>query len=228
MKLKHREIIGILLVILGILILLSLVSYNSVEEPTISKNVVIDNWMGILGVYISHFFIKEFMGIGSFIFPVLLILWGIWVFLGNDYKKIISISFATIFSGFLLSILISLPVVIKPQLFDNDFQYSGLAAGIMTKFLYDFIGLPGTIIIIVGLLLIIFRLYFSVSYSDIIKRIPLYFKREKILNLDNNKRVRNNKKDNETDNHNMINDVLDKIIPNQQKKKPVKEIIVES
>jgi S-DNA-T family DNA segregation ATPase FtsK/SpoIIIE len=81
MKLKHREIIGILSVILGLLILLCLISYNPVEEPTISKNVVIDNWMGIMGVYVSHFFIKEFMGIGAYIFPILLMLWGVWIFL---------------------------------------------------------------------------------------------------------------------------------------------------
>lgn len=179
MSLKHREIIGILSVILGLLIFLCLVSYNPVEEPTISKNIVIDNWMGILGIYISHFFIKQFMGIGSYIFPILLILWGSWIFLGWQKKRLISISLATIFSGFLISSLIALPTVMNPELFQHDFLYSGLVAGIMTKAMFDFVGLPGTILIILGLLLIIFRLYFSVSYLSLMKNLLNMKKTEK-------------------------------------------------
>lgn len=180
MKLKHREIIGILSVILGLLILLCLISYNPLEEPTISRNIVIDNWMGIMGVYVSHFLIKQFMGIGAYIFPILMVVWGAWIFLGRQYKRLLSITIGTLFSGFLVSSLIALPTVMKPGIFDHDFLYSGLVTGIMTKVMYDFAGLPGTLLIIIGLLLIIFRLYSSVSYLVLFK---------KMLNLNSDMKV---------------------------------------
>ncbi len=170
MSLKQREILGLMSAITGLLILLCLISYNPAEEPTISNNVAIDNWMGILGIYISHFLIKQFMGISAYLVPVLMMVWGYWIFFKKDPRRLTAITLATIFTGFLLSILVSLPTVVDPEPFNHDFTWSGLAAGVMTKALYDFIGLPGTILIITGLLLIIVRLYFSVSYVKLIRK----------------------------------------------------------
>ena len=170
MSLKQREILGLMSAITGLLILLCLISYNPAEEPTISNNVAIDNWMGILGIYISHFLIKHFMGISAYLIPVLMMVWGYWIFFKKDPRRLTAITLAIIFTGFLMSILISLPTVIDPEPFSHDFTWSGLAAGVMTKALYDFIGLPGTILIIIGLLLIIVRLYFSVSYIKLIRK----------------------------------------------------------
>ncbi len=168
---KQREIIGLLLAIIGLLVLFCLISYNPAEEPTISSNVVIDNWMGILGVYISHFLIKHFMGISSYVIPILLILWGYWIFFRKSIKKLIPITSATILTSFLLATLISLPTVTKPELFNHDFTYSGLTAGVITKALYDFAGLPGTLLVILGLSLIIFRLYANVSFVTLGKNL---------------------------------------------------------
>jgi len=74
MSMKRQEITGLLLIGLGILVFLSLISYDSLEEPTISKHVVIGNWMGILGVFIAHYLIKYTIGAAAFVLPVLLLL----------------------------------------------------------------------------------------------------------------------------------------------------------
>ncbi|MFA6744060.1 MAG: DNA translocase FtsK 4TM domain-containing protein, partial [Candidatus Neomarinimicrobiota bacterium] len=70
---RRQEIVGILLIALGVLIILSLVSYNSVEEPTISRNIAIQNWMGIVGIYISHYLIKYTIGVTVLILPILML-----------------------------------------------------------------------------------------------------------------------------------------------------------
>ena len=64
---KHRrlEILGILLVAISVFILVSLIGYNVNEEPTISPNIKIENPMGILGVYIAHYFIKLTFGFST-------------------------------------------------------------------------------------------------------------------------------------------------------------------
>ena len=103
MNIKRKEIIGLLLIVTGILTLLSLASYNPLEEPTISSKVVINNWMGIMGVYVSHFLIKYCTGIASFIIPILFILWGWWIFSGRKLVKMLRF---TIYAS-VISIVIS-------------------------------------------------------------------------------------------------------------------------
>ena len=50
---KSREILGILTMVLGIFVLLSLVSHESTEELSIMPGVHFHNWMGYVGIFIS-------------------------------------------------------------------------------------------------------------------------------------------------------------------------------
>jgi len=58
LKDRRLEILGILAMTVSLLILISLIGYNANEDPGISPNVNVQNPLGILGVYISYFFIK--------------------------------------------------------------------------------------------------------------------------------------------------------------------------
>jgi S-DNA-T family DNA segregation ATPase FtsK/SpoIIIE len=70
-----NEIVGILLVALGIFLFLSLVSYSPLDPSffsyTSAKVKEIHNWMGIVGAYISSFLFQGF-GFPSFLIPFLL------------------------------------------------------------------------------------------------------------------------------------------------------------
>ena len=70
MKEKRFEILGILIVTVSILILFSFFGYNSNEDPGISPNVKVENPMGILGVWLSYFFIKLGLGYSAFFIPL--------------------------------------------------------------------------------------------------------------------------------------------------------------
>ena len=83
---KRQEIIGILLIAVGIFVLLSLISYDPLEEPTISRHISIHNWMGIAGVYVSYYLVKFTVGVASYVVPVLLILWGWWIFISRFFS----------------------------------------------------------------------------------------------------------------------------------------------
>ena len=76
MKDRRIEITGILLIAISVFILISLIGYNSFEEPTISPNVNIENPMGIAGVYVSHYLIKVLFGYISMLLPIIGIFWG--------------------------------------------------------------------------------------------------------------------------------------------------------
>ena len=56
---KKLEIFGILTAMVSLLIFVSLIGYNPNEDPGISPNIKVENPMGILGVFISHLFIKK-------------------------------------------------------------------------------------------------------------------------------------------------------------------------
>jgi len=164
MSMKRQEITGLLLIGLGILVLLSLVSYNTLEEPTISKNVVIGNWMGILGVFIAHYLIKFTIGAAAFVAPVLLMLWGWWIFARRNFKVLLRFTVYVILLALLAAVVLALPAVKDRIISSMGFRYSGLVGGIIAKTLVDFLGFYGTIVFLGVLALVAIRGYFSWSF----------------------------------------------------------------
>ena len=55
---RRLEILGILLLTISVFIFVSLLGHNPSEEPSIRPGLNINNPMGILGVLISHLFVK--------------------------------------------------------------------------------------------------------------------------------------------------------------------------
>ncbi|HRS90675.1 MAG TPA: DNA translocase FtsK [Candidatus Marinimicrobia bacterium] len=167
---RQQEILGILLIALGILIMLSLISYNPIEEPTISKNVAIQNWMGIMGVYISHFLIKYTIGVAVFILPVLMFVWGWWLFADKERKILIRFSLYSIFMALLVSVALGLPAVRENVDSNFGFRYSGLVGGVFAKVMCDWLGFTGTVIVLLVLALVTIRGYFTWSFYSPIAR----------------------------------------------------------
>jgi len=161
---RRQEIFGILLIALAILIILSLVSYNSVEEPTISKNVAIQNWMGIVGVCISHYLIKYTFGVAVVILPILMLVWGWWLFANKERRILIRFSFYTVFLAILVSTTLGVPAARYNLSSGIGFHYSGLIGGVFAKVMQDFLGFAGTVIVLSVLALVTLRGYFSWSF----------------------------------------------------------------
>ena len=115
MKEKRFEILGILIVTVSILILFSFFGYNSNEDPGISPNVKVENPMGILGVWLSYFFIKLGLGYSAFFIPLLSTVWGIWFFMHKDFEAIVRPSLYGLL-GVLLSSISFLVLSVDPSL----------------------------------------------------------------------------------------------------------------
>lgn len=164
MSAKRQEITGLLLIGLGILIFLCFISYNSLEEPTISKNVVIGNWMGILGVFIAHYLIKYTIGAAAFILPVLLMLWGWWIFARRNFKVLMRFTIYVGLLALLVSVALALPVVKQRIIGSIGFRYSGYVGGVIAKTFVDFLGFYGTVFFLGLLALVAIRGYFSWSF----------------------------------------------------------------
>ena len=169
MKKRRLEILGILSVAVSLLVFISLLGYSPNEDPGISPNVRVENPMGILGVWIAYFFIKLTFGYSSFIFPLLAISWGIWFFTHKEFEAINRLS------GYLLGVVVLLSVTMgAAQIFrygfdDTAFRFSGLIGGLISLFIYDFVGGIGIVIVLVSLWLVLARGYFGFSYYETIK-----------------------------------------------------------
>jgi len=155
--------LGLLLMALGIFVLLSIASYNPAEEPTIGKNIVIDNWMGILGIYVSSYLIRFTIGFASIVFPLIIMLWGWWLFAKKDSKILLRFSMHVLSLALLTSIAVGLPDAVKSGGVSFEYRYSGLVGGVIARVLHDFLGLWGSIIVLVVGALATIRGYFSWS-----------------------------------------------------------------
>ena len=164
MKEQKLEILGILSIAISFLVIVSMLGYNSFEDPGISPNVQLENPMGILGVFIAYFFIKFSFGYSSYVLPVLGMVWGWWIFSNKDRSSLRRISAYLLCAMILISISLGL---LEISVFTNskiDFKYSGLIGGNLANFLASFFGVIGAVIIIFTSWLVLIRGYFSWSF----------------------------------------------------------------
>ena len=160
MKERRLEILGILCMAISFLALISMVGYNSYEDPGISPNIKVENPMGILGVFIAYFLIKFSFGYSSFLLPVLGSVWGWWFFSKREAPILSRIS------GYLLSVMLLISVTLglfEIGMYSSsgiEFNYSGLIGGNLANFLVSFFGMIGSSIILLTSWLVLVRGYF--------------------------------------------------------------------
>lgn len=120
---RKRQIIGLLGMVLGVLILLSLVSYTSSDQangdvrfvdlwkvfsndPMIrAKAEGTRNWLGLLGAIFSNFLINTTIGYAVIIFPILLFAWSWTLLREGNYGKLALFSDYVLILALLLSSL---------------------------------------------------------------------------------------------------------------------------
>ena len=162
---KKNEIIGIFLILISIFIFTALFSFNEFEEPTISPNIEISNRAGILGIYISHFFIKMFFGFSSYFIPILGIFWG-WIFLSKNFKKIYFQLSIHLFIAFLI---LSLTLGFIDLIYMTSL--SGVYSFLVSSLLNDFLGIVGQSIFLIAIFLINIRIFFSLNFYKLIQKL---------------------------------------------------------
>jgi len=154
-KSSKEEILGILLITLGVLVFISLLTYDSLEQPdSIAAGGKINNKLGVAGVYISNFLVQFTIGYPSFVFPIMIFMFGWNFFRGKEVVRSLR------FSGYLLafalytSVVLAIPAVISGGASQIGFSLSGLVGGVIAQYLLDYVGIVGSIIILLSLIMI--------------------------------------------------------------------------
>jgi len=167
MKNRTYEIAGILFAVVSVFVLLSFISYKSYEEPTIDPTQSINNIMGILGVYISHYLIKMTIGWAAYVLPILGFVWGWWLFSRRKTKPLSRLTMYLLGLAFLTSTALGLSAVLNSHNYDD----CGLLGGLLANLFHSFLGTVGTALFLIAAALVLIRGYFSFSFYSLFKKI---------------------------------------------------------
>lgn len=151
---RKQEILGILLMTLGLLVLVSLLTYNPNEQPDNIKIGKIDNQLGVAGVYISCFLIQFVIGYPSYVIPLVMFAWGWNLFRGKDFAKTFRWTVYLLIFAIYTSIILAVPEVTSLGQSNLGYSLSGLVGGLIAQILYDYLGIAGSIVVLLSLIMI--------------------------------------------------------------------------
>ncbi len=160
---RQSEIIGILIMTISVLVAISFASYTPRDELLMDRYFLIENAMGIIGVFVSTYLIK--FGFGYLSWGLLIIsgAWGWWIFSGRDKKALIRFSVYLLMTIYVVSVLFSIPAVQRRLFLPLGYVAGGMIGGTTADLLQDWIGkIPATILMAVFLLILLFS-YLRIS-----------------------------------------------------------------
>ncbi|MFV8369692.1 DNA translocase FtsK [Flavobacterium sp. LB2R40] len=160
---QHKVVFGSLLVLFSIALLLAFVSFyiygqqdqSAVQELT-NRSETVQNWLGKFGAFLADLLVYKGFGVASFIFIRLFFLSGIYLVLGIPLHKLKNIWFWDLFVIIILSILFGFFATSAPEL-------GGTIGYELNLFLQDYLGKPGTLLVLLfGLIIyVIFKIKLS-------------------------------------------------------------------
>jgi S-DNA-T family DNA segregation ATPase FtsK/SpoIIIE len=165
---QQEEILGILLMTLGMLILVSLISYffYPEEAPQGLQFLRVQNAMGIAGVYISHWLVKILLGYPAIVIPILLIAWGWNRFRGHGTERLKRLSIFGLFAALYFATVLAMPQVLNPNATEVGYSWSGLLGGFIAKHLHIAFGMIGSIILLLAVAMIAVTSATRFSFAD--------------------------------------------------------------
>ena len=176
---NKKQILGFFLILFSFLIILSIISYSDIDQSRLeslkitelfkkenqASNFNTANWLGIIGVVISGFFVRGAFGYFSVIIPVMFVIFGIYMMRKKSLLHVLQ------FSVYLLVLMIlsaTLFGMFKTTLGADKISYKlvGTSGEYLASVLYLLIGALGSYII---LFILILAFGFLLLDRDIVK-----------------------------------------------------------
>ncbi|WP_420322740.1 DNA translocase FtsK [Flagellimonas sp.] len=152
---QNKIILGSLLIVLSIALFFSFMSYyftwqedQSILEQFNDRNAQASNLLNKFGASVSHFFMYKGFGLASFVFPLLLAITGLYLFLGLPAKGLVSKWIWGLIGIIWTSIALGFFAIEQPLL-------GGLIGFEMNDFLQDYTGKIGVFLLLVFVLMVI-------------------------------------------------------------------------
>jgi len=209
---KKMKLFGFFLIVFALLAFLSILSHSKYDEAnlslgfadlfnifssnpeTVNRYSSVHNWLGILGAYISSFFINSTIGYFSLVIPVIIFIWGYALLKGESYKLAIHLSNFLLYSALIIATFFGMLRVELDMLY-GSIQFSGKVGDFFGGAIGRLLGGLGSTIILFALLLVIIVFAFDIKIESIFN----FFKRFFSGALENETKITINK-DEEEDN----------------------------
>jgi S-DNA-T family DNA segregation ATPase FtsK/SpoIIIE len=176
---NKKQILGFFLVLFSLLIILSIVSYSDADQSRLESfsltdifkkenqtaNYQTSNWLGIVGVLISDFFVRDAFGYFSLVIPFLIVIFGIFLMRKKPLIETLQLSVHMLVLMLLVSSLFG---VMKLTLGNDKISYAlvGRSGDYFSSILFYMLGSFGSYLLLI-LLIIVFG--FFMLDRDIVK-----------------------------------------------------------
>ena len=171
---QQEEILGILLMALGLLVLISLISHSPTEEPGALKFLKINNAMGVVGAFISYWLIKVLLGYPAIVVPFILSAWGWNRFKSGSIEKMTRITYHSLLAALYIAIMLGLPEAIDSAARVPIYSYSGVIGGFLAQALHHAFGTVGSVIVLLAVGAVALILTLELSLNEIWKHLVAF------------------------------------------------------
>lgn len=203
---KKKKVFGIFLVILSLFLVISIVSFDRRDEALLdfSGNADAYNLLGIVGVHIAYFLVRQTLGYFSLIVPAIIFTWSLLLFKKNIFKFVIHFSNFLLLGGVILASFFGV-LQKSADLFSGIYELYGNLGKYFGELLAGLLGGIGASIILLFALftLLIFAFdikiekiffFFKEMFSSSGEGIKINGQDEEISNLEKIKKLRPDKK----------------------------------
>jgi S-DNA-T family DNA segregation ATPase FtsK/SpoIIIE len=174
------EVIGLLLISIGILLFLAIYSYDQTDPVgKLGENnpKEINNYLGIVGASLSSPVFQATFGYPSIVFPIILLILGVTYLIRYPTKKLTVPIILLIFWAYLISIALALPSSMKSGGNTLNFYPSGFFGGFSSDFLIKYFGNFAAIFLLFIFLIILAIFSFKIKFSTISIYLGNYLKK---------------------------------------------------
>ena len=189
---KKMKLFGFFLVVFALLTFLSILSYSRYDEAnlslgfadlfnifssnpeTVSRYSSVHNWLGILGAYISSFFINSTIGYFSLVIPVIFFIWGYALLKGESYRLAIYLSNFLLYTALIIATFFGMLRVELDLLYDS-IQFSGKVGDFFGGAIGRLLGGLGSTIVLFALLLVVIVFAFDLKIENIFNFFKRFF-----------------------------------------------------
>ncbi len=185
---NKKQILGFFLILFSVLILLSIISYSAADETRLesvsiseifkkenqSSNFNTSNWLGIIGVVISGFFVRGAFGYFSVVIPVLLIIAGVQMM---RKRTLLSMTQFTIYMILLMIFTSALFGMFRTTLGVEKIPYTfvGTSGEYFSSIFYLLLGTLGSYVLLFGLVIIFGFLLVDRDIAKSFARLKMFY-----------------------------------------------------
>ncbi|MEO8512268.1 MAG: DNA translocase FtsK 4TM domain-containing protein [Ignavibacteria bacterium] len=239
---NKKQILGFFLILFSVLIILSIISFSAADETRLesisitelfkkenqTSNFTTSNWLGIIGVAISGFFVRGAFGYFSLVIPALLIIFGVQMMRKRSLLSLLQLSVYLLFLMIFTSALFGM---FRTSLGADKISYAfvGTSGEYFSSIFYLLLGSLGSYVLLFGLVAAFSFLLVDRDVAKSFARLKMLFEsfRDKFrASMEEMKEKREEEKSRDT-NREMVRNEREKILKTKKSGKLQEEFVEE-